>query len=501
MPAKKKENVKKGPAAPEDPYLGMTDEERQAEEEEAQSRKIADEQSAAVLKRLKPVWQAWLSSLDDVQRRVLEKYTLTVDGLPQIIEYDIGDGSVGYGAKMELATAKRLMAIDITPNHAWTDWVFFQAGGGVVAKNKKDACIMTVRAALFAKKGASGRMWEKYRAEVEAMAECADEDALPAMEWCFGYFRTWENSTRPRERGDSTRLGIYDRVERAAKAFLPLLGKAAEMNQLIKAKAAKPAAADGDEPEDAAAAAVAAEGHTPVPVTPEAIRSIEAMAEAAVRVRHFFAALTAADDLRVAEVPVEQAGGTGAPALSRQTLYDDDYLTMIAPLTYAAAVRFGNDAWSWCSTADFERAVRNPSAPNPWRALVDSGSSAAYVTIHVPWASTVQYGQDSKRHRYNDLAVVVDRMGGARVYDEMGKMYPFGTFKSMMQDGAVQPEIEPDTLRWHPIRPPTRLQNTTPNTQVTEVLGRLEQAIETFRQWLVDNREQIVGDTFATTAD
>lgn len=500
MPAKKKENVKKGPAAPEDPYLGMTDEERQAEEEEAQSRKIADEQSAVVLKRLNPVWQAWLSSLDDVQRQVLEKYTLTVGGVPQIIEYDIGDGSVGYGSKMELATAKRMMAIDITPDHAWTDWVFFQAGGGPTAKNKKEACIMTVRAAFFAKKNASGRMWERYRAEVEAMAECADEDALPAMEWCFGYFRTWENSTRQRERGDSTRLGIYDRVERAAKAFLPLLDKAVEMNRLIKAKTvAKPAAADGDEPDEPEDVATA-EGHKPVPVTPEAIRSIEVMAEAAVRVRHFFAALTAADDLRVAEVPVEQAGGAAAPALSRQTLYDDDYLTMIAPLTYAAAVRFGNDAWPWCATEGFDRAARDPNAQNPWRTMVDSGSSVAYVTIHVPWASTVQYGQSAKRHRYNDLAVVIDRMGGAKVYDEMGKMYIFSAFKSMMQGGAVQPEVEPEVLRWHPIRPPTRLQNTTPNTQVTEVLSRLEQAIETFKQWLVDNREQLVGDTFATAA-
>ena len=489
MPAKKKENVKKGPEAPEDPYLGMTDEERQAEEEEAQARKIADEQSAVVLKRLKPVWQAWLNSLDDVQRQVLEKYTLTVGGLPQIIEYDIGDGSVGYGSKMELATAKRLMAIDITPDHAWTDWVFFQAGGGFTAKNKKDACIMTVRAALFAKR--TPRMWERYRAEVEAMAECADEDALPAMEWCFGYFRTWENSTRPRERGDTTRLGIYDRVERAAKAFLPLLDKAVEMNRLIAAKSA--AAADGTEPDAEGVA-----GYVPVPVTPQGIRSIEAMAEAAVRVRHFFAALMAADDLRVAEVPVEQAEGSAAPALSRQTLYDDDYLTMIVPLTYAAAVRFGSDAWPWCATEGFEQATRNPNAPNPWRTLVDSGSGVAYVTIHVPWASAVHYAQSAKRHRYNDLAIVVDRMGGAKVYDETGKTYPFTMFKSMMQGGGVQPEAEPDVLRWHPIRPPTRLQNTTPNTQVTEVLGRLENAIDQFKEWLVKNHDQLVGDTFAT---
>ena len=117
----------------------------------------------------------------------------------------------------------------------------------------------------------------------------------------------------------------------------------------------------------------AREGGDQLPTTPDQIPTWSRMLEIAKKVERYFASKQARGDIR------------------EQTIYDDDVITALAPLTYAAAVKYGYDAWPWASRSGFETVLSGDNDPSQswrnrdeWKDRTTKGAVFVYLTFKVP---------------------------------------------------------------------------------------------------------------------
>ena len=113
------------------------------------------------------------------------------------------------------------------------------------------------------------------------------------------------------------RTGRYKAVDEATRAFFSVYSKAVEMNADVKNPDRKlePGEELGEQ----------------VPLTPDQIENVAEMNSITLTVKQHFQSRFARSDVRLAKHK------------EKTTVYDDDNVTLIVPLTYSAAVKFGND--------------------------------------------------------------------------------------------------------------------------------------------------------------
>lgn len=244
-----------------------------------------------------------------------------------------GGEAPGLGPIMAPNVIKQLLAADTTPDKRWLSWIFNQAGGGEDAKKATADALRQIRD-RFIDERTNGwtrpdtgvyqnpvpreiaeQRWVKSEPKFRDVLKVCDQDAVKRLK-TFGYFRDWPGNNN-----------VYEKVVEAITKYLKLYPKLKRMNK-----------------------ETARESGEQLPENPEDIPTFNRMLEVATKVERYFASKKARTDIRA------------------ETIYDDAQITALAPLTYAAAVKFGYDAWPWASKAGFENVLTGDHDPGQaWR--------------------------------------------------------------------------------------------------------------------------------------
>lgn len=289
---------------------------------------------------------------------VLKKYRLmNADGTLRMADLkqplNAGGAPPGPGPVMSPDAMNRLLRADTTPDKRWLDWIFFQAGGGQKAKEATADALRQIRDRFIDERTngwthpESGQYqppvpreqaearWTAAEGKFREVLAVCDQDAVKRLR-TFGYFRDMPGNAN-----------IYQNVIEAVTKFLKLYSKLQKMNKEIQRDA----------------------GET-LPDSPESIPTWERMAEIAKKTERYFASKKARSDVRA------------------ETIYDDDVITAIAPLTYAAAVRFGYDQWPWASRKGFEQVLSGDAGDwrfrDEWKQRTSQGHVFVYLSFKTP---------------------------------------------------------------------------------------------------------------------
>lgn len=305
-----------------------------------------------------------------------------------------GGNPPGPGPVMSPDVVSRLLKADTSPDKRWLDWIFFQSGGGAKSKDAAADALRQIRDRFIDERTngwthpESGKYqppvpreqaearWANSEAKFREVLAVCDQDAVKRLR-TFGYFRDWPGNAN-----------IYQNVVAAITGYLKFYPKLLQMNK-----------------------EVAREGGEPLPETPDAIPTWERMNEIAKKVERYFASKKARTDIRA------------------ETIYDDDVITAVAPLTYAAAVKFGYDMWPWANRKGFEAVLSGEKEDwrfkDEWKGRTGKGNVFVYLTFKVPvpaWVARREGNWELKD--LTDLALELDKNTAAQpvndwtVYDQ-----------------------------------------------------------------------------------
>ncbi len=359
--------------------------------------------------------------------------------------------------------------------------MIYQAGGGKTAQKRSDHLMEQTRI-RFLKERSDGytdekrvyhqpvgkvraeQLWEKAKSYFQEMCSVADQDFVgPQTHNVFGFYRKWPGRDR-----------LYERVALAVGNFLKLGLKIKSMNTFLSKN----------------------DQQNLVSFKPKDYESIESLTAAAQRVQQFYASKHARKDVRFA------AGPNG-----ERTIYDDDFMTVRVPLTYAAAVQYGWPKWSWADPEQFEAGLagKNKGFSDPWQR--ETGKSLfVYIQFHVPMPAWVVY-KNSRMARYtlNNLALVVPH-AKLKTFDvdtialwdeENNNTITLDQLKQRIRAEAQRPEkYDPEEEEYPQKVGPRTFQST---EEAEEVVQHLEAALEATKRWAATfDPNQVVQDYLRT---
>lgn len=371
-------------------------------------------------------------------------------------------GAQGPGPIIDEEALSKLIDADTTPEKEWFDWLLFQAGGGKEAyANSKTfyeaQCNRFVRTCMagdtdpktgevhppVSKEEAEARLKLKEKA-YKLVNYCGNDDILDERN-VFGYYRHWPGKNR-----------IYETVTSSLKKFLALLPKIAQMNAYLRNY--------GQEDKL-------------VGVTPEDYTRVSDMELACQRVTLFFGAAAARKDVRT------------------ETIYDDDMLRVICPLTHTAAVRYGWDSWKFSDTDAYEQSLSSSARSHldPW-AAVTSVSVVVLVNfkIAVPrWITLTDKAY--KKNSIQNLAVPIshkdlksfDPNNAEIMSEDTAKTTTLSEITKMIYDEARRDENavdnENDPQSYYPIHRGAKVVTT--EEEAANIVAHLTAAFNAIKTW------------------
>jgi hypothetical protein len=306
---------------------------------------------------------------------VLKKYHV-VDANNRFVEVSLDrpEGKpLGLGPLLAPDAAERLIQADKTPDRKWLDWIFFQAAGGEKSGEASERAMEQVRQHFIeervngfqhsetreiyepvSRQEAEAR-WNKVEPRFREVLSVGDQDAVDKL-GVFGFYRNWPG-------GDKR---IYERTVAVIEKFQHQYKQLLQMNK-----------------------EVLREGREGQPTEPADIKTLEQMEQINRRVERYFASKKAREDIRV------------------QVIYDDDFISALAPLTYAAAVKYGFDEWAWANRARFDEVLQSEqSFSDAWKSNTGRGNIYVYLNFKVPVPSWIaRRGQGFARKRLTNLAL------------------------------------------------------------------------------------------------
>ena len=271
----------------------------------------------------------------------------------------------GVGPKLNPDVIERFVAADTTPDKHWLRWVFYQAAGGDKAKENSTRALTQIKERFIneringfqnpetgevykpvSRENAESR-WVNTMPKFREILACSDQDTVQKL-GVFGFYRNWPGSQHNR---------IYEKVVEALTKYLKLYKKVLEMNRELSR-----------------------EGKDGVGTKPEDFSTYEDMEKVTKQTERYFASRLAREDIRLAKWKDED------------WIYNDDYVTAIAPLTYAAAVKYGWDAWPWANRENFDKALANEYSygSDNWKGATSKGNVYVYLRFNRPvprWVS------------------------------------------------------------------------------------------------------------------
>jgi hypothetical protein len=392
---------------------------------------------------------------------VLKKYRIMLqDGNLRTVDLRqptaAGGQPPGPGPLVSPNVINRLLAADTTPNQIWLDWIFFQAGGGVKAKEATDDALRQIRDRFIDERtngwthpetGVFQQPVPREQAEArwvaaeprfrEVLAVC-DQDAVKRLR-TFGYFRDWP--------GDQNR---YANTVDAVQRYLKLYKKLLVMNR-------ESVRTGGEE----------------LPFSPEKITNVEAMNEITTKVDRYFASKKARTDVRY------------------DLIYEDDLIRALAPYTYAAAVHYGYDLWPWASRKNFDQVLSGDKQDwrfqDVWKQKTGAGSFIVYLTFKGPVPAWVTRRDGSWEVKdLADLALELNKVhvksntNEWTVYDQENRnTLTIGQIKQMILDEPTR--VDPAEQETPVVRGPNVY--STPE-EAQKVVAALDQALQAIKKWL-----------------
>lgn len=307
---------------------------------------------------------------------------------------EVNGRPLGTGPIIDPTALQRMIDADKSPDKHWVPWILHLAGGGDQAKRKAQDLFSSMRLRWVDthirgyedKKGVyhppvsreeAEASWEAKKDDIKDRLNCADQDVVNRY-MIFGWYRHWPGKDR-----------MYERTSAAVEDFWKLYRKIKVMNAWL----------DRND-----------KSNLRVSVDPKDYDSVDALERALKRVRQFYASRKARSDVRAVKI------------------YDDPNLRIVAPLTYAAAVRLGWNQWPWADEGKFDRGMEGSLSnfEDSWRR---GAAQNVYVYYHfkspVPtWVTQNAEGKPN-RYYYTNLALELthaDLKAGnvenAKVYDE-----------------------------------------------------------------------------------
>jgi len=392
---------------------------------------------------------------------VLKKYRImNPDGSLRSVELrqptNAGGAVPGPGPLVAPDAVNRLLKADTTPDKHWLDWIFFQAGGGQKAKEATADALRQIRD-RFVDERVNGwthpesgkyqppvpreqaeQRWAAAEPKFRDVLAVCDQDAVKRLR-TFGFFRDWPGNAN-----------IYQNVVAAATSYLKFFPKLQTMNKEI--------VRDGGEP---------------LPETPDSVPTWERMGEVAKKVERYFASKKARTDIR------------------EQTIYDDDVLTALAPLTYAAAVKYGYDLWPWASRKGFDAVLAGESGDwrfrDEWKGRTGKGSVFVYLTFKVPvpaWVARREGNWELKD--LTDLALELDKENSKGnsdawvVFDQENRnTLTIAQVKAMI---LAEPKRVDPTDDESPIKRGANVYKD--DTEAQQVVASLDHALRSIKKWI-----------------
>ena len=337
---------------------------------------------------------------DEKVLKVLREFRL-VDDAGNLRNVRIKEG--GVGPLLAPDVIERFVKADSTPDKVWLRWIFFQAAGGAKAREASGRALEQMKQRFVDERvngfqnPESGEVYQPVpRAKAEArwgkvepgfkqLLVAADQDTLVKL-GVFGYYRNWPGGTHR----------TYETVVNTVERFLKFFKKIQQVNkELVR------------------------EGKEALATTPDEIDTVEKMAEVTKKTERYIASRTARQDVRLAKWQNED------------WIYNDDYVTAIAPLTYAAAVKYGYDAWPWADRDKFDQALSNEHGygSDAWKSSTSRGKVYVYIRFNRPvprWVA--RKGGKFEVMQLTNLALELDAgqmkswdLGNIPVYDEEGR--------------------------------------------------------------------------------
>jgi hypothetical protein len=350
----------------------------------------------------------------------------------------------------------KLVASDPTPDKRWLDWIFYQAGGGDTAKNMAKQALDSIKQRFIDERvngwtqpvtgqyqnpvprAEAVARWERAEPKFRDVLLVSDEDTVKKLR-TFGFYREWPGNAN-----------VYANVVDAMNAYMKVFKLLEKMNtELVR------------------------EGGEQLPTTPDGIPTFSRMKEIAQKVERYYASKKARSDIR------------------EQTIYDDDVITALAPLTYAAAVKYGYDQWPWASRKGFEAVLAgdpgNWRTRDEWKANTSRGTAIVYLTFHTPvpaWIVRRDGAWDVKD--LTDLALHLEPSDAKenpdtwQVYDQENQnTRTLAQIKQMILSEPTRTDAEEDEV---PIKRGANVYKTTEEAQ--HVVNSLDRAVNAVQKWL-----------------
>jgi hypothetical protein len=358
---------------------------------------------------------------DEKVVRVLREFRL-VDAEDNLRNVKIADG--GMGPLLSPDVIDRFVAADTTSDKHWLRWIFFQAAGGAKAREASGRGLEQMKqrfvdervngfqnpqtSEMYAPvpRAKAEARWTKVEAGFKQLLIAADQDSVVKL-GVFGYFRNWPGGTHR----------IYETVVAAVEKFLRLYKKILQVNKEF-----------------------VREGKEELPITPEGLDTVEKMVDVTKKVERYIASRTARQDIRLAKWRNED------------WIYNDDYVTCVAPLTYAAAVKYGWDSWPWANREKFDQTLSNEHSygADAWKSNTTRGKVYVYVRFNQPvprWVA--RRGGKFEVMQLTNLALELEagtmkpwNLDNIIVYDEEGRnTMRIEDVKEMIK---TEPERPPD---------------------------------------------------------
>ena len=255
-----------------------------------------------------------------------------------------GPGPLGDGPLVEDEVIETLLGADTTENGEWLDWIFFQAGGGAPAEEKRLTALEEIKKMYYAErlegfehpvthawvpprpKDEVDVRWARAEPTFLNMLFVLDQDSVIKTQGGFGFYRAMPGRDR-----------IYQKVAGAVTHYLALAHRAAGS--------------------DVGAA------------TPEGMETWQELdAHSKAVIRHY-----AAQDVRHAGVEKHN-----------NLVYSDEVLDIMVPLTFPTSVKYGYPKWSFSSPDVYKEVRAGRKQYFDWKATVETNRFYAFITFHVP---------------------------------------------------------------------------------------------------------------------
>lgn len=299
---------------------------------------------------------------DDVVRQILQKYRIIdQNGNPtQCNLKSPPQQPLGPGPLLAPDALEQFINADKTPEHKWLDWIIYQAGGGEKGESMRDAALQQIKDRFMdertngfqhpethefvpavSRKEAEKR-WEASEPSFRNLLQVCNQDAVLKLN-TFGFFRHWPGNDRK-----------YEKVVKEVTRFQTLYPKLLQMNKEI-----------------------VREGKEPLDSEPNEIKGVGEMEKISDTVERYFASKQAREDIRL----------SGHPQRKDSMIYNDDYLYVVSPLTWAAAVRHGYDEWAWANREKFDTVLSSEGSNdynNEWKSRTQRGNVYVYIIFKVP---------------------------------------------------------------------------------------------------------------------